>query len=141
MTQEALHETLEQEIHALADELRGKQTAEMTSVEAREVIKAALHERMKRVDIGVSDAAPTPAPNAVASTATPGGFSAVLPLYANDLPREQQLRVEQLIDVALHQGLAVAVAGARKFDPIILDVLHDALAGKLYNLIKERGLL
>lgn len=140
MAQEALHATLENEIRALADELRGKQSAEMTPGEAREVIKAALGDRIKRVDIPAADAPAAPAPTSVGTPAS-GQPSAVLPLYANDLPREQQLRIEQLVEVALHQGLDPAVSAAKKFDPIVLDVLHDTLAGKLYNLMKERGLL
>lgn len=138
MAQELLHATLENEIRALADELRGKQIAEMTPGAAQEIIKNVLGERMKRVDIG----APTGAPVVPAPVASAGAQpSAVLPSYANNLPPEQRLRVEQLVDVALHRGIASAVAAAKNFDPIILDVLHDTLAGKLYNLMKERGMI
>lgn len=143
MAQEALHATLENEIRALADELRGKQKTEMTPGEAREAIKSALGERIQRVDIEGSSApvapttpAPAPAPNPAL-----GQPSAILPSYASSLPREQQLRAEQLLDVALHQGIAPAIAAAKQESPIILDVLHDALAGKLYDILKERNLL
>ncbi len=87
MAQELLHATLENEIRALADELRGKQTAEMTPGAAQEIIKTALHERMNRVDIDS-----IPASTASTATAAPlparTGTSAVLPAYANDLSRE-----------------------------------------------------
>ncbi len=138
MAQELLHATLENEIRALADELRGKQTAEMTPGAAQEIIKNALGERMKRVDIGGPTGGPAPV---VSTPSTSGQSSAILPAYANDLPREQKLRVEQLVEIALHQGLAAAVTSAKKSDPIILDVLHDALAGRLYGLMKERGVI
>jgi hypothetical protein len=138
MAQELLHATLENEIRALVDELRARQTLETTPGEAKEMIRAALGERIKRADIGAPtdvSANPAPAPSVGAKPST------ILPPYAHTLSREQQLRVEQLVDVALHQGFASAVASAKKLDPIILDVLHDTLAGKLYGLMKERNLI
>ena len=144
MAQELLHATLENEIRALAAEIRAGSGATMTPEAARDAVKAAIGERIKHVDFSAPvGAANVAAPAAGASTASTGtsDTSTVLPKYAQSLPKEQQLRAEQLADMALHEGLAPAVAEAKKSDPIILDVLHDTLAGKLYNVMKERGLL
>jgi hypothetical protein len=130
MAQESIHAELEQEIQRLAAEIKGKSPAV-----GREVVQSALREHIAQVVNFPVQQQPS-----TSSTQTTQA-SSVLPAYAAQTPKEYQLLVEQLADLALHKGVAAAVAAARGKDPIILDMLHDAMAGKLYNLMHERGLI
>lgn len=130
MPQEILHETLEREITELATELRLKQ---FSPEAGREALKAAFDERLKQqMPAGQSSQA---------QTSTTKTTSGVLPAYAKEFSPEQRLIAERFVDVALHQGISTAVDFARKEGPAILDLFHDTLTGRLYNLMKERGLI
>lgn len=66
----------------------------------------------------------------------------ILPDYATDFPAETKLKVEQLIDLALHQGIINAAAAARKTgDPAVMDLFHDAITTKLFDEFVRLGIL
>lgn len=124
------HAALEADMKRLAVEVeRQKET------ESREVIKAALGAKIRE---GESMAPPREAIGAAGASP--------LPSYSDDVAPELRLKVEQLIDVALHKGVDAAVADARalakqKDGPALLDMFHDALTGKLHEEMVRRGLL
>ncbi|HEY4525716.1 MAG TPA: hypothetical protein VJL32_01285 [Candidatus Paceibacterota bacterium] len=65
----------------------------------------------------------------------------VLPDYAKDAPPETKLEIEHLLGMAFKEGVLKATQEAEKSNPYILDVFHDALAGKLYDELKKRGIV
>ncbi|MBI4119459.1 MAG: hypothetical protein HY456_01260 [Parcubacteria group bacterium] len=68
-----------------------------------------------------------------------GGF---LPDYAKDFPPESKLKVEQLIDLAIHKGIERAADEARKAgDPAVIDLFHDAITTKLLEEFQRMGIL
>ena len=131
MPQEYIHPEVEATIQRLSPEVKGQ------APEAQQdIVKSALRERITRVqNFPASGIAPATS-NAPVSTRP-----SVLPAYAGQSSAGQQLIVEQLVDLALHQGLEKAVTAATKQDAIILDMFHDALTGKLYQLMHERKLI
>jgi tyrosyl-tRNA synthetase len=67
---------------------------------------------------------------------------AIFPDYARSFPAETKLKVEQLIDLALHKGIANAAAEARKTgDPATMDLFHDAITTKLFDEFVKLGIL
>ncbi len=78
---------------------------------------------------------PTPQsqPDPVATT--------VLPSYAVNAAPEVKLEIEYLVDVAFKHGIEKALSDAKKSSPFVEDAVRDALAGKLYPMLQERGLM
>lgn len=82
------------------------------------------------------------AAQAVPSVSPQSGKSLhVLTDYASAAPEEVKEKIEKLLEVAANKGLSVASDEAKKSSPFILDAFHDALAGKLYPYLKEKGIL
>lgn len=50
-------------------------------------------------------------------------------------------RVDSLVQMAVSEGIDAAHAAAAKEEPFVLDALHDALAGALYEELRTRGQL
>ena len=124
------HESLEREIRELSSDIKNKSIAEK-----REVIKNSL---VEKIGLGVSSS------NTQASSQqqVPAPYvSSILPQYTANLPEELKLKVEKLVDLAWHNGIDAAIIEARKNDPMVLDMLHDSLAGKIYEEMEKRGLL
>lgn len=69
------------------------------------------------------------------------GESPFLPNYLKEAPAEVKLRVEQLIELAWHEGIGKGVEKAYREGLFFLNAFHDALADKLYREFKNRGLL
>lgn len=126
------HESLEREMRELSADIKIKGAGEH-----KDVLRAAVGER-----IGIQGGAQASG-NANTQQATPSPVhqSLVLPKYAEDMPEEVQLLVETLIDKAWHKGIDAATADARKAGPVILDMFHDSLTGKLYEEMHKRGML
>lgn len=58
------------------------------------------------------------------------------------LKTDADSKVSQLVDLATTKGVAYAVKVARHLDDFyVLDQLHDDLANKLYESLKEKGLI
>lgn len=80
-----------------------------------------------------------PTPEEAGSKSAPS--KSPLPDYAEASGAKTKLEIEYFLDLAFHQGLDKAVSEARKSSPFVLDAFHDALAGKLYPELKNRGIL
>ena len=125
------HSALEADIARLAEEIqKHKEAPETKNLSEQEILRHAIKE--------------FPAPQAPVPSAgnddsgQSGGF---LPSYAEDAPAETKLELEYLIDIAFHGGIARAVGEARNAPAFVQDALHDALAGKLYPILREKGIL
>lgn len=119
------HASLEQEIKELAKEIKERGLAE----KGKEALRAVIKEQ-----IGGAAAPSSPA-------TPPAPVSGSLPAYLNQESPEVKLKVEKLLDLALHKGIKTAGAEARNMPPLIMDAFHDALTDKLYSELKSRGLL
>lgn len=67
--------------------------------------------------------------------------STSLPSYAANAPEKVKKEVVTLINYTFKKGLLEGVREAKKKDPFILDMYHDALAEKLHEEMKRKGLL
>ena len=67
--------------------------------------------------------------------------NSLLPGYVNAAPEDIKLRVEELVDMAIHKGIEIALKQARKESPFVLDALHDALVEKIYPELQKRGVV
>jgi hypothetical protein len=118
---------LEKEIEQLAAEIKERASA-ATPEAQKEAVKAAVGER-----IGLGTLAPP--------AAGPAPASPILPNYLQNAPSDVKLRVENLVDLAWHKGIPVAVKAAQKAGSLYVDALHDALTDKLYEEFKKRKLI
>ncbi len=131
---EAVHETLETEMRALALEVKKhREHPGLKSLSDRELIKRS---------VKAMEVPETNAPKVI----PPANFSAQsigpLPAYAQHAPDDVKLEIAYLVDMAFHRGgVAKANALAKKSDLFVLDAFHDVVAGKLYEQMKKRGLL
>ncbi len=64
-----------------------------------------------------------------------------LPSYATNAPEEAKKEVATLIKYTFEKGLLEGIREAKKKDPFILDMYHDALVEKLHEEMKRKGLL
>jgi hypothetical protein len=64
-----------------------------------------------------------------------------LPDYLITESSQIKNKVEDLIGLAFSKGIDVSAKEAAKSGPFILDAFHDALTSKLYEELKNRGLL
>ncbi|MBU6141626.1 hypothetical protein KGO95_00720 [Patescibacteria group bacterium] len=128
--QQNFHSSLERDILRLSQEVRNKQeSVPRPSVSERDLLGSVLQARMQQ-------AQPAPAP------ATPSeSESQVLPRYLSAESPEIQLKVEELADLAFEKGIDAAITEAKRYDPFMLDALHDTLTAKLYDELKSRKLL
>jgi hypothetical protein len=124
------HQALEQDIKRLAVEIQAhRDRPETQGVDGREIIK-------QTIKTMVPNDAPAPA---VASPANV--ISNPLPDYAISAPAETKLEIEYLLELAFHQGILKANTQAQKSSPFVIDAFHDALAGKLHEEMKKRGMV
>lgn len=119
------HAVLEQEIKNLSLEIKERGLAE----KGKEAVRAVIQEQIGG----------TAAPASAATPKAPASGS--LPAYLDKESPEVKLKVEKLLDMALHKGIKTAGAEARNMPPLIIDAFHDALTDKLYAELKSRGLL
>jgi len=80
----------------------------------------------------------TPAPVPVSATVKPAAAGAS---YLDNLDNQTAETVNNLIQLLPTEGLAKAVAQAELAGPFVVDALHDALVDKLYDELKQRGLV
>lgn len=64
-----------------------------------------------------------------------------LPAYVSGASPETKLEIEYLLELAFHRGIKKANSEAKKSSPFVMDAFHDALAGKLYDELKKRGIV
>lgn len=128
MEQKFEHAELEKDIERLAAETKEK--AGVTPESQREAVKQTVAKE-------IYPAGATPVSKSTETSAP----SPVLPNYLQNANQETRLKVEQLVDLAWHKGIRIAVKEAEKSGSFFVDALHDALTDKLYNEFKNRGLL
>lgn len=116
------HSALEQDIQRISAEIKSRGVAE----KGREAVKTVVQEQIRQ------PASPAPV---LVQPPDP------LPSYMATEEPEVKLKVEKLLDLAFHKGLKRAADEARVMNPIIMDAFHDALTDKLYNELKQRGIL
>lgn len=120
------HAVLEQEINSLAAEVRKRISPEASEIKKEDVGKV-LAEKIYPAEQQVE--------------LTEKKLSSALPDYLQQASPEVRLEVEELVDLAWHQGIVKAVKKARKKGKLYVDALHDVLTDKLYQTFKDRGLL
>lgn len=119
---------LEKDLERLAAEVRMReQNPDAKEMRGEDLVRESL-----KVFAPPPGASPAPAQDASLG---------IVPNYARGASPEAKLEIEYLIDIALQKGIAAASALAAKTNPFVLDAFHDALAGKLYDEFKRRGIL
>jgi LPS O-antigen subunit length determinant protein (WzzB/FepE family) len=131
---DTFEKNLEADIAQLAERVKNlREVPEMKNASEAEILK----EAMKVFPRPGAEKPPVPTPtqpaNQVANT--------VLPDYAANASPEVKLEIEYLIDVAFRHGIDKALAEAQKSSPFVEDAVRDALAGKLYPTLQERGIV
>ncbi len=123
------HAAIERDIQELTFEVNERKLK--SSESEREILRSAVGQKVY----------PAVQPQPQASNGTAGIPSNVLPDYLKSEAPALRLAVEQLIDVAIHKGIAVAARRAAKAPPFMLDAFHDALTDKLYDEFKRRNII
>ncbi len=132
MEQPFKHESIEQDIARLSREVKERQEsgeAEHPETAVRDILRERMYSSQQQ-----GQAAP-------AQLRQSNEPLSVLPVYLQKESPEVRLKVEELADMALHQGLNKAIDEAGQYGPFVLDALHDTLTGKLYDELKNRGLI
>ena len=122
---------LERDIAALTKEIGQNVLVERGKEAIRETINQKLHGSPIASPADTGGVIPTPVPQT----------NGPLPAYAKDAPPELKLKVEKLLDVALHKGIMVAVREAKNNDPAVMDMFHDAITERLYDEFKKRKII
>ncbi len=123
------HSALERDIQDLKIEINGRSLEKKSD---REVLREVIGERLSPLP---------PASNSAGSQTSANAKPSALPLYLASEDPATRLMVEELIDSALHKGLASAIKQAKKSPPLVLDGFHDAITDTFYEEFKKRGLL
>lgn len=122
------HSVLEQDIKRLSTEAKERGVVE----KGKEVLKTVIKEQI---------APPIPGGAVPVQPKAPPVSSVSLPHYMEGEKDLIKLKVEKLLDLAWHKGIKRASEEARDSGPLVLDAFHDALTDKLYNELKQRGIL
>ena len=72
---------------------------------------------------------------------TPVDPKSPLPAYAQSSAPEVKREIEHLLDLAMTKGIIEALTESEKAPYFVQDAFHDALAGKLYPELQQRGLI
>ena len=121
------HSALEKDILLLSQEIRAKhETLPSAEIARKEIVKSAIALQIQNPTNVQTDNAKPPA---------------ILPAYLQKESPEIQLKVEELVEVAIHKGIEASITEAKKIVPFILDALHDTLTTKIYDELKSRKLI
>lgn len=120
------HEALEQDIERLSREVQQERAGTSSSLSDRDVVKTVIG---KRIEAQQTPQEPATQP------------SSILLQYLQKESAEVQLKIEELIDHAFHKGITASIAEAQKYGPFILDGFHDSLTSKVYDALKEKGIV
>lgn len=124
------HASLEQDIKRLSVEIK-ERGLEKSRGGVMTIVK---EQSAPEMPVGLSGRPELP-------TAPPLPQNPALPNYLQNEPSQTKLKVEKLLDLAWHSGIKRAAMEARDSGPIVLDAFHDALTDKIYNELKQKGLL
>ncbi|MFH1246712.1 MAG: hypothetical protein V1489_02985 [Candidatus Liptonbacteria bacterium] len=131
---EKIEQALEVDVRRLAEEVKDhRERPELQGAGDREIVRHAI-QSMTHDDDNKS----APAQPAIASGNV---IQNPLPDYAANAPAETKLEIEYLLELAFHKGILAASGEAKKSSPFVRDAFHDALIGKLYQILKQRGIV
>lgn len=65
----------------------------------------------------------------------------MLPEYAQNAPEESRRLVQALVRITFEKGLSHGLSLAKKQDPMVLDMYHDALSDKMIEHMRTQKLL
>lgn len=125
------HSILEEDIKRLSLEIKSRGLAE----KGKKGVKTVIQEQTAPPITATGTAAQPAQP------AAPPASSVTLPSYLDKETDLLKLKVEKLLDLALHKGVNRAAEEARDNGPLVVDAFHDALTDKLYDELKQRGLI
>lgn len=115
------------EMEAITTEVqRHLEQPETNNLSGQEIVKRSIQ------NYTGTQGVPTPPP-------TPN--DSALPNYMTSAAPADKREVEHLIAMVFKDGIMAANDEAAKSSPFVLDAFHDALAGKLYDELKQRGIV
>ena len=136
-TQQSFEQFLESDMHKLAEQISvQRETREAKDATERELVKEAI-----RAFPGIHKNAEQLKAEVFPPSASASAPASPLPAYAQGASPEIKLEIEYLIDVAFRKGLGAALAESKKSPEFVQDAFHDALAGKLYPMLQEKGIV
>jgi len=116
--------TLEKDVERISKEIwERREKIPSKDISDREIVRSVIGERIQKAQ------------------AKPPQKSSILPKYLEGESEEIKAKVEELVNIAFQKGLDASIGEANKFGPFIVDALHDALTGKVYEELKNRGKL
>jgi hypothetical protein len=131
---------LESDLQAIAAEVNHAQEARTANrVEQVEAVKNAIRSfpTLNKNEQPGSGSSVT----ATASAQAAPSDTSPLPAYAQAATPEVKREIEHLLDTAMQQGIAKALEASEKSPYFVQDAFHDALAGRLYPELQQRGLI
>ena len=137
-----MENNLEAEIAHLAQQLEEKKKLLAGSQETKEdheVVREYVTKEVYGPQSPVNDDDDDDQP--VAATPVPMPKPKKVKDYLDSLDRESAAQVNNLISLVSEKGFTAAITEAKNGEPFILDAFHDALVGKLYHELKDRGLV
>ncbi len=126
---------LEHEIEELSKEIENKREVlerEKGIVEEKEILRHVVGEKLGKAETSTQE----PEPSEPTSIKPARGES-----YLDTLDEDSQGSVNELVEYIPKKGLANAIEEAKKREAFIIDAFHDVLVDKLYDSLKEKGLL
>ena len=132
---QSFEQALESDMHQLATEINAqRERREMKDVAEKELVKEAIR-AFPGVHSAEAPLATEVFPQSTSNTQSP------LPAYAQGAAPEVKLEIEYLLDIAFQKGLAAALGESKKSPEYVQDAFHDALAGKLYPIMQQKGMV
>lgn len=129
---DSFEKNIEADLQRLAAEIKTQhERPEMHGAAEQRIIKEAIRSFPELKN----QPQPAPPPQALANQNSP------LPDYAQSAPAEVKLEIEYLLDVAFKKGISSALTESQKSPAFVQDAFHDALAGRLYPALQERGIV
>lgn len=61
--------------------------------------------------------------------------------YLDSVPPEVESEVNNLLTIVFEKGVENAIKMASNSSPLVMDAFHDALTDKIYNNLKDKGIL
>jgi len=128
---EKISESLEQDIRELERRLKDLRE-QKEKPKPREIVKEYLAEKTRL---------PLPSSRQTSPAPLDDEDKEILPDYLKKYSDKEKSIVRGLIQTAWQKGIEEATNEARRRGPFIMDAFHDALVDKLYDRLKQRGIL
>ena len=134
--EQGIKNNIEAEIAELASQIEAKRKileSERGMVEEREIVRQAVGEKM-------SQNIPTFSISGQTKTGSQTSTD-IRKSYLDSVPPEVEAEVNGLLAIVFEKGVEGAIKIASKSSPLVMDAFHDALTDKLYNDLKDKGIL